>query len=212
MTDGSVTVRRSRGPGPEDMAERLPALKRHPRRVPGEPGLWILILGDLLVFAIFFGLWSWNKAHQPELFVQGRAQMNQAIGLANTLVLISSSAAVAMGLNRIRSCHPDDGRRWYRLAAGLGGAFVALKLLEYSNHVAAGADVLDDGFFMYYFVFTGIHLIHVVAGIIALLLVIRKSRRLGVSSAELPIFEGVGVYWHMVDIVWIVLYSLMYLM
>lgn len=196
-------------------AARVMARGTRTSHVPGEAELWILILGDMIVFGLIFAIWGWNHATQPDLFAWGGAQMNRALGLVNTLVLITSSAAVASGLNLVRLGRSHQARLSYAAAAALGCAFVIMKTIEYAQHIDAGANALDNSYFMYYFVFTGIHLLHVVVGIAALLFVTRRCRQFqpGARPAEgdLVLLEGVGVFWHLVDLLWIVLFFLIYL-
>lgn len=179
--------------------------------VPGEAELWIFILGDMFVFALFFGIWSVNHALQPELFSTGHAQINQALGLTNTLALLTSSLFVALGLNSAKAGLFQGARRWFQRALGLGGLFVVIKGVEYHEKILAGVDALNNEFFMYYFVFTGIHLLHVLVGMVALMLMIRRSAKPHAGVADIPFLEGASVYWHMVDILWIVWFLLIYL-
>lgn len=179
--------------------------------VPGESELWIFILGDMFVFALFFSVWSVNHALQPELFSAGHAQINQAFGLTNTLALLTSSLFVALGLNNAKSGQFQSARRWFQGAFGLGGLFVVVKCFEYREKILAGADALNNEFFMYYFVFTGIHLLHVLVGMVALLLMMRRCSQPRADLADIPFLEGASVYWHMVDILWIVWFLLIYL-
>jgi nitric oxide reductase NorE protein len=183
--------------------------------VPGEAELWIFIFGDLIVFGLFFVVWAWNHATQPELFAWGGAQMNRALGLTNTLVLITSSAGVASALNLARLGRGREAGLAYAGAAALGCTFVILKAIEYSQHINAGADALSNTYFMYYFVFTGIHLLHVVIGTTALMFVMRRCRQLQPGrqpgEGDMVFLESVGVFWHLVDLLWIVLFFLIYL-
>ncbi|MES2153385.1 MAG: cytochrome c oxidase subunit 3 [Pseudomonadota bacterium] len=183
-------------------------------RIPGEAGLWIFIFGDLMVFGLFFVVWSWNRALLPDLFAEGAGQMNRTLGLANTLVLITSSAAVASGLHLARLGRPLTARLAYVAAAALGCGFVMVKMIEYSQHIHAGANALGNAYFMYYFAFTGIHLLHVLIGITAQLAVVRRCRHLPVgicpATDDLVFLESVGVFWHLVDLLWIVLFFLIY--
>ena len=181
------------------------------RHVPGEPELWLFVLGDLTVFGIFFGVWGWNHRDNPELFELGRSQMNQAVGLANTAALITSSAAVAMGLTIARGGGLRTARRWYLAAMALGGMFVALKAFEYHQHLHAGTSPDLRDFYMYYFVFTGIHLVHVLVGLLGLTVAVRRCHR-DPRANDIAVLEGIGVYWHMVDVLWIVLFALIYLL
>ncbi len=182
--------------------------------VPGEAELWIFIVGDLLVFGLFFAIWSWSRATQPDLFARGGAHVNLMLGLVNTLVLVTSSAAVAAGLTLARQGLGRAAALAYAGAAVSGCIFVGLKAVEYGQHVAAGADAFGNAYFMYYFAFTGIHLLHVVIGVAALLFAMLRCLRLPAHIADrgqLLVLESVGVFWHLVDLLWIVLFFLIYL-
>ncbi len=185
---------------------------RRRRHVPGEPELWLFIMGDLTVFAIFFGVWVVNYRKNPGTFELGRAAMSQPIGLAETLALITSSAAVVFALNRARAAKWSRARRCYRVAISLGIVFVILKIIEYSRH--ASAPIGGDGgeFYMYYFVFTGIHLLHVLVGLLGLSIAARSMRPEATRGLSVAAQEGIGAYWHMVDVLWVVLFSLIYLL
>lgn len=179
------------------------------RHVPGEPEFWLFIMGDLTVFGVFFGVWAWGHTHSPQAFELGRASMIQSIGLGETLALITSSAAVALALNHARAARWPAAARGYLMAIACGAVFVVLKAVEYSAHLAAGDSPAGGGFYMYYFVFTGIHLLHVLVGLLGLSIAARSMRspkRLSVAT-----LEGIGVYWHMVDVLWVVLFALIYL-
>lgn len=178
--------------------------------VPGEAELWIFIVGDLTVFGIFFAIWGWNYARNPGMFELGRASMSQPIGLTETLTLISSSAAVVTALNYARWKEAHRAFRYYLAAIAFGAVFVALKIVEYSHHVDAASDPALSEFFMYYYVFTGIHLLHVLVGMLGLSIAAR-SMRPDSRRASVAFLEGIGVYWHMVDVLWVVLFSLIYL-
>lgn len=181
---------------------------RRPTHVPGEPELWMLILGDLVIFAVFFGVWAWNDFTHPDLFAEGRQGLDATIGFINTLVLVTSSMVVARGLTHVRVGQPIRAQHCYRVAALLGVTFAVFKVIEYRSYLEQGATPATNDFYMLYFVFTGIHLLHVVVGVAGLTALARRCRR---PQASLPLFEGIGVYWHMVDLLWIVLFYLIYL-
>ncbi len=179
--------------------------------VPGEAELWIFIMGDLTVFGVFFAVWGWNYARNPAMFELGRASMSQSIGLTETLTLISSSAAVVTALTHARWKQWSRAYAWYFAAIGFGAVFVILKALEYGRHLSTGLDPLAGEFFMYYFVFTGIHLLHVLVGLLGLSAAARSMRPRATRRYGVALLEGIGVYWHMVDVLWVVLFSLIYL-
>lgn len=186
--------------------------KKAKRHVPAEAEFWMFILGDMLVFGIFFTIWSVTQLQQPDLFRQGHALLNHPFGLINTMALLTSSFFVAVGLNHAKAQQFQQAKRWFQWAMALGGLFILIKFFEYREKILAGVSVVNNDFFMYYFVFTGIHLIHVVVGIIALLLMVKRCHKADVGSADLSFLEGASVYWHMVDILWIVLFLLIYLL
>ncbi len=193
--------------GPRTSAHRRSATGH----VPGETELWIFIMGDLAVFGVFFTIWGWNYSRNPAMFELGRASMSQPIGLAETLTLITSSAAVVAALNHARWKQWPRAYGCYLTAIGFGAVFVALKVVEYARHLRAGTDPAVGEVFMYYFVFTGIHLLHVLVGLIALSAAARSMRPTAPRRYGVALLEGIGVYWHMVDVLWVVLFSLIYL-
>ncbi|MFC1398525.1 cytochrome c oxidase subunit 3 [Acinetobacter lactucae] len=187
-------------------------LKAKSRHVPGENELWIFILGDMFVFFFFFCVWSIQHTLQPALFQLGKTQMNLGFGLINTIALLTASLFVALGLQSARRAQYLLARKFYIAAFAMGLLFVVIKFFEYREKVLAGFNPLNNDFFMYYFIFTGIHLIHVLVGLIALLMMIARCGRPQASSEDIPFLEGAGVYWHMVDVLWIVLFLLIYLL
>lgn len=179
--------------------------------MPAEAELWIFIMGDLTVFGVFFAVWGWSYARNPAMFELGRASMSQSIGLTETLTLISSSAAVVTALTRARWKQWSRACAWYLAAIGFGAVFVVLKAFEYGRRLTTGLDPLAGEFFMYYFVFTGIHLLHVLIGLLGLGAAARSMRPRATRRYGVALLEGIGVYWHMVDVLWVVLFSLIYL-
>jgi nitric oxide reductase NorE protein len=189
--------------------QRKPA--RDKGHVPGEPELWIFILGDMAVFAVFFGILAVNHALRPALFAMGRTHLNLPFGLANTVVLLTSSYFVASALRAARNGRGDISQRLYQGAILLGVVFAGVKFLEYRAQVEVGEPWIGNDFCMFFFVFTGIHLLHVLIGMLALHLASRRCASRRFSPADLPFLEGAGAYWHMVDAVWVVLFLLLYL-
>ncbi|MBF9521801.1 cytochrome oxidase subunit III [Mycobacteroides chelonae] len=179
--------------------------------MPGEAELWIFIMGDLTVFGVFFAIWGWNYSRNPAMFELGRASMSQPLGLAETLTLITSSGAVVAALTHARWKQWARAHGYYLTAIGFGSVFVVLKAVEYSRHLTAGSHTVAGEFFMYYFVFTGIHLLHVLVGLLGLSAAARSTRPTVTHRYGVALLEGIGVYWHMVDVLWVVLFALIYL-
>ncbi|MFI1052211.1 cytochrome c oxidase subunit 3 [Streptomyces griseoruber] len=181
---------------------------QHHRHIPGEPGLWIFLFGDMIMFSVFFGFVAVLHGRHPTMFRASQQALHPDLGLLNTLLLLTASALVARGLQQLRSGRPARTLPWALLCA-LG--FAALKGSEYALVIQDGHTPTSNDFFMYYFVFTGIHLAHLTIGLGALTVLIVLSRRPALSRGGLLVAEGAAAYWHMVDLLWLVLFPLFYL-
>lgn len=186
---------------------RQSALRNH---IPGESSMWFFVIGDLIIFAGYFLAYMYYRSQQPELFLEGQARLNLDIGAANTVVLLTSSLFVALGTSAARSGRTADGVRLFGVALALGATFPVLKLFEYVPEILAGATPGTNLFFMYYFVMTGLHLCHVMLGLVILSFVIRNLR--GPATPKISFVETAATYWHMVDVLWLVLFALLYVM
>ncbi len=179
------------------------------RRLPGEPGLWVLVLGDLFVFSIFFVTIAAEHSSRPEAFEQAQAALNHAFGLANTLLLLTSSLFVALAASRLRE-GASGARPLLFSAMACGAGFVVIKLSEYAEKIRAGLNVASSEFFTLYFAFTGIHLAHVLLGL-GVLAVLAARARTSAAPAHGKLVEGGAIFWHLVDLLWIILFALFYL-
>lgn len=179
------------------------------RRVPGVEGVWVLIAGDMVIFALLFGSFMSARSAHLVAFESARHALSLHRGGVNTLLLLTSSWCVAMSLHSARASAARSAVRWLG-AAMLGGlGFAVAKILEYVHELGAGHTAASGDFFMYYFMLTGIHLAHVLVGTLVLGVFWIKWRRAGLGS--LSGFESAAVFWHMVDLIWLVLFPLLYL-
>jgi len=176
--------------------------------IPGEPGVWILVMGDMFVFALLFGTVAYYRMDGPEVFHASQASLNQALGLTNTFALLTSSLCVVLGLNAARERR--GGRGWITLAMVLGAMFVGFKLLEYAQKGGEGLLPDTNMFFMLYFVLTGMHLGHVLLGLLALFFM-RRAIDPDISPENLRLVECCAIFWHMVDVLWVILFAIFYL-
>ncbi len=183
------------------------------RRLPGETGIWVFVAGDLGVFSIFFLLLLSQRSDERALFVASQRSLDQSIGGLNTFFMLTSSLFVALAVKSIRSGLPSARRapRLIAAAAALGLGFVLVKAHEWSVLFSAGHTVSTNDFFMYYFMYTGIHLVHVLIGLIVLTLLYVLSRRSALDQGGMRLIESGGVFWHLVDLLWIILFALFYL-
>ena len=190
------------------MSAELKARQTPTRRLPGEVGLWIFIFSDLLLFALYFGLCVFDRAVDPVGFREAQGALNTTIALFNTLVLLSGSWAVFMA-TRVTA---DKARAaTYVVGAALCGVlFLILKVYEYAHLIGAGRHFIEGRFFTWYFFLTGYHALHVMAGIV--LLWVLSSRYRGQTEPSEKLVEGVGCYWHLVDLLWIGIFLVLYLL
>lgn len=171
----------------------------------------MFVLGDLVIFALFFATFLTYRAEAPEVYAKAQATLNLTIGTANTIVLLTSSWLLAHAVKTVRTGAALSARPIVLTAILLGIAFIFGKGFEYVQKVIHGIDALEAEFFMFYFVFTGIHFVHVLVGLI-LLTLFGYSIKVDIpSEGRLRALEGSVIYWHMVDLLWIILFTLFYL-
>lgn len=180
-------------------------------RIPGEEGVWVFIAGDLIVFAVFFLTYAVAHRQEPALFEASQRLLNRQLGLLNTLLLLTSSLCVVRAVAAVRK-GDRRARRFLLGAIALGTGFVVVKAVEYSSKIAEGFTLNTNAFSIYYYMFTGIHLVHVLIGIGVLCFAASQIESSGQLRGSIALIEGGGVFWHMVDLLWIVLFALLYLL
>ncbi len=181
------------------------------RRIPGEEGIWVFVLGDMTVFALFFGAFMYSRARNPGVFAIDHESLNVVLGTTNTVLLLTSSLFVALGVQKVLFGPPWLATRLFGAALACGLGFVAVKAIEWSRLFMEHETVGTGEYFSYYFVFTGIHLVHVFLGIVVLSRLIALSRRREITPRQRLLCETGAIFWHMVDLLWVVLFALFYL-
>lgn len=180
------------------------------RHVPGEAGIWVFIFGDLSIFALLFATYLHYRAEDVAMFNASQLTLNQACGLVNTLLLLTSSALVVTGVRAIRA-RLRTLASWMFIGAfccGLG--FMVVKYFEYSDKISHGLTPATNHFYMYYFAMTGMHLFHLVIGMSVLAFLCFKARATELTERQMSYVEGGACFWHMVDLLWILLFPLLY--
>lgn len=181
------------------------------RHLPGEAGVWVFILGDMMVFALFFCVYLFYRGENVAVFLDGQARLNQTFGMLNTLLLLASSLFVVTAVDAVRAGKTRRAPLLFGGAFACGLGFGVVKFFEYGEKIRAGIGLTSSDFFMYYFVLTGVHFLHVLIGMGVLIFLWRRSGKPASSPAEISLFESGASYWHMVDVLWIVLFPLLYL-
>ncbi len=182
------------------------------RHVPGEEGTWIFIFGDMCVFAVFFCVFLQARIADPVGFAEDQAHLNQNFGALNTILLLVSSFLVVLAMRAIRSAHLHARAPLLIVGAWLCGlGFLVVKAFEYAEKINHGITPQTSDFYMYYFVLTGLHAFHLVLGLAVLTVMFVLARKPAMSNGQFVFFEGGACFWHMVDLLWLVLFPLIFL-
>jgi nitric oxide reductase NorE protein len=179
--------------------------------IPGEAGLWIFILGDMSLFAAILIVFLWERRSDPVVFEESAHQLIQPIGAANTLVLVLSSYLVVRAVFAHRGGRYPQAIRLVAAAVGCAAVFAGLKAFEYYSEISSGHTPSSGTFFTFYFVLTGLHLLHVIIGTALLLAWQAMLRRRRSWTGSQKVAEGIASYWHMVDLLWVAIFTLVYL-
>ena len=172
--------------------------------LPGHPMMWILILSELAVFGVAFIGFAVARLLDPAGFAAGQAHLNPLLGGLNTIVLVTSGFLAATGVAVRREGSRNRARGLFAAAAALGLLFLVIKGTEYAASFGAGLTLDAGGFPTLYYLLTGFHALHVVMGIVLLLIVAWHD--------SVENLETGAAFWHMLDLVWVVLYPLLYLL
>ncbi|MES2682002.1 MAG: cytochrome c oxidase subunit 3 family protein [Pseudomonadota bacterium] len=183
-----------------------------PRRLPGVEGVWAFVFADMTMFAVMFGSFMWDRHRNPLAFEESRHLLNATFGGINTLILLTSSLFVVLAIEALKAERALRARWLFALALACGFAFMLAKAFEYGEKFQAGISMLSNDFFMYYFILTGIHLGHVIVGNVVLAVMSIKSASATNQASSLANYEAGATYWHMVDLLWILLFPILYLL
>ncbi|KWX68153.1 cytochrome c oxidase subunit 3 [Mycobacterium sp. NAZ190054] len=178
--------------------------------LPGDMNMWVMVLGDLVIFGAYFVIFMVHRTMAPQSFLDAQQHLNLNIGVLNTLVLLTSSWFVARSVLAARGGdHPAALRLTY-CGAGCGVLFVAIKAYEWTMKIAEGHTMAGSEFFMFYYMLTGVHLFHVALGLLIMGIVVRELRN--PRKRRMSMVESGAIYWHMVDLLWVVIFGLLYVM
>lgn len=166
--------------------------------LPGDLMIWVLIVSEILVFGAGLLAFLGMRAMDPVSFATDQAQLNRVAGAANTIVLVTSGYCAARAVHSARHM-----RYWLIGAIVFGVVFLVVKWLEYAEKARLGIGIETSDFFTFYYLLTGFHALHVVAGLVIFGLLMRwhTPRNLEAGTA----------FWHMVDLIWILLFPIIYL-
>jgi nitric oxide reductase NorE protein len=182
-----------------------------PRLLPGDFAIWIFIFAELLVFGIFFLIYAIVRTRHVELFNQYQDTLNREVGAINTLLLITASFFVVKAIHAIREDNLSSCLNWLYASLGAGSGFLFLKSFEFYGKFSAGISLDTNTFYFFYISLVFFHFLHVILGMIILTAVLIKAKQGKYNAQEHTGIETGASYWHMVDLVWIILFPLVYI-
>lgn len=184
-------------------------------------GMWLFLFTELILFGGMFILYSVYRYNYPEAFHLAAKDLNTVIGTFNTAILLTSSLTMALSITAIQRGQKTLSLMFQFLTIVLAMGFMVNKYFEWSakfhHGIFPGSDALlakpsgEILFFGLYYVMTGLHGLHVIIGVILIALMMRYTSKGIITSESYVKLESAGLYWHLVDIIWIFLFPLFYL-
>ncbi len=181
-------------------------------RIPGNGAVWVGIFAEMSEFALMFLVYFIARVHYPEIFNQGPLQLNTTAGVLNTLALLTSSYFVAKAMGAVRMGRITQAIRWLWGTIAAAVFYLLVKAWEYSWNTDQGIEVGTNVFFTVYYYMTFNHFLHVAWGGGAILWAIFRLRSGGYTAENHEGMEAIACYWHMIDLVWIIIFPLLYVL
>jgi cytochrome c oxidase subunit 3 len=187
----------------------------------GKLGMWLFLFTELFLFGGLFLVYAVLRIKYASDFHLGALELNAFIGTTNTVVLLVSSMTVAMSLTAIQTNHPSRALRLILITVLLAIVFLINKYFEWGHKIELkiypGSEVMRNlphgeiMFFGLYYMMTGLHALHVIVGAVLLIIVMFQLKSGSINHDHYLLQENAALYWHLVDLIWIFLFPLMYL-
>ncbi|MDD2985315.1 cytochrome c oxidase subunit 3 [Flavobacterium sp.] len=175
---------------------------------PGGILMWIIIYLELITFGMALVAFVYYGAQEPDVFHQSKLQLNPTIGAINTLFLLTSGLFMANAVHFYKEGNIKKTTFFFKLAMLGGFLFLLLKSYEYYTKIDNGITLDTNTFYTFYWMLTGFHIIHVLIGLVILFL---TEQSISKNKAELEDVEASATFWHMCDIIWLLLFPIIYL-
>ncbi|MBR0564890.1 cytochrome c oxidase subunit 3 family protein [Azoarcus sp. L1K30] len=179
-------------------------------RLAGDLAIWIFILAELLAFGVFFAAYAFTRANHIALFDAEQQALHRGAGALNTVLLLTASYFVVRAVQAAEHRAAAIAARWLLAAIGCAGSFVVVKLFEYVAAFEQGISLSSSPFHMFYLSLTFFHFMHVILGMVILGALWRGAREGRYRPGDMNGLETGAAYWHMVDLVWLILFPLVY--
>lgn len=177
-------------------------------RFPGEPDMWLFVVIESLIFTSYFCIYLYARTQQEQSFLEAQSALTMWLGVLETIVLLTSSWAIARCVQHARSGRFGAAQRFAVATSGLGAVFFALKIAEWVHLIRQGHTFTSSDFMQHFFFLTSIHAIHLIIGFVALGVLMHQLSDPGRRSV--PTIETCSTYWHTVDLFWVVIFALLY--
>jgi len=177
---------------------------------PGGILLWIIIFLELITFGVALIAMVYYGNQEPEIFHESRLLLNVTYGTINTVLLLTSGFFMAVSVHELKNKHKQKSQKYLLMAMLFGVFFLMLKVIEYNTKLEAGLDISYNTFFTFYWLLTLFHVIHVIVGLVILATVyfgIKKEK----STTKIEDVEASAAFWHMCDLIWLLLFPIIYL-
>ncbi len=177
---------------------------------PGGILMWIIVFLELITFGIALVVFAFYASEEPELFHQSRLQLNSTFGAVNTIFLLTSGFFMANAVVQFKDNDKRKASLYFKLAMLGGLFFIGLKSVEYYHKIESGITPETNLFFTFYWLLTAFHLLHVVMGIVILFWTNHGMMKKN-SDTNVEDIEACAAFWHMCDIIWLLLFPVFYL-
>ncbi|BBY82696.1 cytochrome c oxidase subunit 3 [Mycolicibacterium pulveris] len=182
--------------------------ERTVKSVPGQPDMWFFVLFEMALFTAYFSVYLVQRALNPELYLQSQANLDLRTGVLNTVALLLSSLTLARCVQASRAGANRPALTNAYLTIFFGLVFLVSKVIEWIREIRMGNTFTSDEFFQHYYFLTSIHCIHVLIGFVVLGVVVYQLWSPARRSQQ--IVETGATFWHNVDLLWIVIFALLY--
>jgi nitric oxide reductase NorE protein len=177
--------------------------------VPGDPDMWLFVVVESLVFTSYFCIYLYARTQHEQAFLEAQSALTMSLGILETIVLLTSSWAIARCVLHTRAGRYEAARRFALTTVGLGTVFFALKIAEWVHLVRGGHTFTSSDFMQYFFFLTGIHGIHVLIGFVTLGVLVHQLSDPARRSQQM--IETCSTYWHTVDLFWVLIFAMLYI-
>ncbi len=185
---------------------------RAPQALTGGTALWIFMTVEVLTFALFLLVHAWGWRSEPEVYRAGQAMLHVNSAIVGTVLLLLGSGFAYQGVLAHGAGKNREPALWFAAGALAGIGFCINKIIEYSSPELAGVTLSTSSFWFSYLFVTGMHLLHVLGGIGFFGWYVVRLWRHSWSKDDSLGVEAVAAYWHLVDVIWILILPIIYVM